>query len=132
MLETTTTEDAPLHAPHLDEREERKADQHISASAQVVHEVIRQQGEDELRRTSSGLAWSGLAAGLSMGFSLIAEGLLNVYLPDAQWKPLVTKLGYSVGFLIVIIGRQQLFTENTLTPIIPLLTRRDGKTFWNV
>jgi formate-nitrite transporter family protein len=131
-LEMTTTEEPPLHAPHLDEREERKANQHISASAQVVYEVIRRQGDDELRRTSSGLAWSGFAAGLSMGFSLIAEGLLNVYLPDAQWKPLVTKLGYSVGFLIVIIGRQQLFTENTLTPIIPLLARRNAKTFRQV
>lgn len=34
---------------------------------------------------------------------------------------LVAKLGYSVGFLIVILGRQQLFTENTLTPILPTL-----------
>src|SRR5215475_13621704 len=104
MLETRTTEDAPVHTPRLDEREERKADQHISANALVVYEVIRRQGEDELRRTSSGLAWSGLAAGLSMGFSLIAEGLLYTYLPDAEWKTLLTKFGYSVGFLIVIIG----------------------------
>jgi formate/nitrite transporter FocA (FNT family) len=132
MLETTTTEEAPSHAPHLDEREDRKADQHVSASAQIVHEVIRRQGEDELRRTSSGLAWSGLAAGLSMGFSLIAEGLLHTYLPDAQWKPLISKLGYSVGFLMVIIGRQQLFTENTLTPIIPLLVQRNVETLKNV
>ena len=132
MMNTTTTKEAPLHAPHLDEREEEKADQHISASAQVIHEVVRRQGDDELSRTSSGLAWSGLAAGLSMGFSLICEGLLDSYVPDAQWKPLVTKLGYSVGFLIVIIGRQQLFTENTLTPIIPLLARRNVKTFKNV
>jgi formate-nitrite transporter family protein len=132
MFETATTEEASLHAPHLDEREEKKANQHISASAQIIHEVIRRQGEDELERTASGLAWSGLAAGLSMGFSLIAEGLLHTYLPDAPWRPLVTKLGYSVGFLVVIIGRQQLFTENTLTPIIPLLVRRDAKTFRSV
>lgn len=132
MLETKTTDDATLHAPHLDEREERTADQNISASALVVYEVIRRQGEDELRRTSSGLAWSGLAAGLSMGFSLIAEGLLYTYLPDAEWRPLLTKFGYSVGFLIVIIGRQQLFTENTLTPIIPLLARRRAGMFRNV
>jgi formate-nitrite transporter family protein len=132
MMNTTTTEEAPLHAPHLDEREDKKADQHVSASAQIIHEVVRRQGEEELRRTSSGLAWSGLAAGLSMGFSLVSEGLLDAYLPDAQWKPLLTKLGYSVGFLIVIIGRQQLFTENTLTPIIPLLARRNLETLKNV
>jgi len=135
MLETRTTErteDAPAHSPDLDEREKRKADEHLSASANIIHEAIRRQGEDELSRTSMGLAWSGLAAGLSMGFSLIAEGLLHAALPDTPWRPLLTKLGYPVGFLIVIVGRQQLFTENTLTPIIPLLTRRDGETFWNV
>jgi formate-nitrite transporter family protein len=135
MLETRTsetTEDAPSHSPQLNRREKKKADEHLSASASIIHEAIRRQGEDELSRSTSGLAWSGLAAGLSMGFSLITEGLLHAYVPDAQWKPLVTKAGYSVGFLIVIIGRQQLFTENTLTPIIPLLTRRDGETLWNV
>ena len=135
MLETRTAENAqesPAHQPELDEREKRKADEHLSASANIIHEAIRRQGRDELSRASSGLAWSGLAAGLSMSFSLIAEGLLHAALPDTPWRPLITKLGYSVGFLIVIIGRQQLFTENTLTPIIPLLTRRDGETLWNV
>ncbi len=60
-----------------------------------------------------------------MGFSLIAEGLLRAHLPDTPWRPLLTKAGYCVGFLIVVLGRQQLFTENTLTVILPLLQRRN-------
>jgi formate/nitrite transporter FocA (FNT family) len=64
-----------------------------------------------------------------MGFSLISEGLLRASLPDAPWRPLVTKLGYSVGFLIVVLGRQQLFTENTLTVVLPVLRRRAGWVF---
>jgi formate/nitrite transporter FocA (FNT family) len=63
-----------------------------------------------------------------MGFSFLAEGFFRSYLPDTQWRPLVTHLGYPLGFLIVIIGRQQLFTENTLTAIIPLLARRNVPT----
>src|SRR4051812_48717304 len=59
-----------------------------------------------------------------MGFSFIAEGLLRHYLPEAPWRPLVAKFGYSLGFLIVILARQQLFTENTLTAVIPVLSRR--------
>ncbi len=35
--------------------------------------------------------------------------------------------GYSIGFLIVVLGRQQLFTENTVTPILPLLTERTAR-----
>ncbi len=59
-----------------------------------------------------------------MGFSLLTEGLLHAKLPDAEWRPLVSNWGYTIGFLIVILGRQQLFTENTLTPVLPLLRER--------
>src|ERR1700758_831971 len=91
--------------------EEKQIQERVAIGAHVVHETIRREGEEELRRTASALAWSALAAGLSMGFSLVAEGLLAGYLPDADWTMLISKLGYSVGFLIVVLGRQQLFTE---------------------
>jgi formate/nitrite transporter FocA (FNT family) len=97
-----------------------------------VLEAIRREGDDELRRTSAALWWSGLAAGLSMGFSLIGEGLLRAHLPVQPWRPLIAKFGYSLGFLVVILARQQLFTENTLTGIIPLLARRNRATLLNV
>jgi formate/nitrite transporter FocA (FNT family) len=122
-----THPDAP-HAPDLDPREQKEADERTTVSASVIHEAVRKQAELELERPPSALAWSGLAAGLSMGFSFAAEALLALHLPDRPWRPLVSELGYTVGFLIVILARQQLFTENTLTPIIPLLSRQDGKT----
>ncbi len=116
-----------LHEPEKAEAKQRSAPRAI-----VVHEAIREEGEEELRRPLSALWWSGLAAGLSMGFSLVGEGLLRAHLPDADWRPLISKFGYSVGFLVVILGRQQLFTENTLTPILPLLVRRDKDTLIKV
>jgi formate/nitrite transporter FocA (FNT family) len=131
MVEKEKSTEAAPHAPSLDEREERMAEERSSASAHIIHEVVRKGGEEELRRTTSSLAWSGFAAGLSMGFSLVAEGLIHSHLPHAPWRPMLSKAGYSVGFLIVVLGRQQLFTENTLTPIIPLLARRDAATFKN-
>jgi formate-nitrite transporter family protein len=106
----------------LSERERREAGRHAALTAATVHEAIRLEGEDELARSSAALAWSGLAAGLSMGFSLITQGVIWPYLPDAPWRPLISRLGYSVGFIIVVLGRQQLFTENTLTPMLPLFT----------
>jgi formate/nitrite transporter FocA (FNT family) len=118
--------------PELSERQRQEAEDRTSVSAVVVHEAIRKDGEEELQRPMSALAWSGLAAGLSMGFSFVAEALLRTYLPDAAWRPLVVSLGYPFGFLIVIIGRQQLFTENTLTAIIPLLSRRNLSTVVSV
>jgi formate-nitrite transporter family protein len=118
--------------PQLTAEERKQVERRSSPRTEVVYEAIREEGENELARSSSTLAWDGLAAGLSMGFSLVAEGLLRSHLPDAAWRPLVSKLGYSVGFLIIVLGRQQLFTENTLTVILPLLQRPYARTLRNV
>ena len=108
----------------LSDEEQRTIDRHSTPSAALVHETIRAEGEAELERSNLSLALSGAAAGLSIGMSLATQGLLRQHLPDAPWRELVTPLGYSTGFLIVVLGRQQLFTENTLTPILPLLVHR--------
>jgi formate/nitrite transporter FocA (FNT family) len=112
----------------LSEKERDEAEERSSVNVKVVHEAVRREGEEELARSSQALAWSGLAAGMSMGFSFIGEGLLRHRIPDAPWRPLIAKFGYSVGFVLVVLGRQQLFTENTLTPILPLLHRKDSQT----
>jgi formate/nitrite transporter FocA (FNT family) len=126
-------DDRPEGAPDLQEHEQEKADQEESLSADITYEVIRREGEEELKRSTRALAWSGFAAGLAMGFSLVAEGIIKSHLPaGAAWAPLVSKLGYSLGFLIVILGSQQLFTENTLTVIVPLLARRTRQVFGHV
>lgn len=104
--------------------EKKQVEERLAIGPHVVYETIRREGEEELSRTASALAWSALAAGLSMGFSFIADGLLASRLPDQPWRPLVTRAGYCVGFLIVILGRQQLFTENTLTVVLPLLLKK--------
>ena len=103
--------------------EQKQVEERVAVGVNVVYEAIRREGDAELKRPASALAWSALAAGLSMGFSFIAEALLAAHLPEAPWRPLISKLGYSVGFLAVVLGRQQLFTENTLTAILPLLLK---------
>jgi formate/nitrite transporter FocA (FNT family) len=118
--------------PQKKHAQEEEAEERSAPSGAVVYTAILKEGEEELERSSSALFWSGLAAGMSMSFSLIGEGLLRAHLPNTQWRPAVVKLGYSVGFLIVILGRQQLFTENTLTPMLPLLLRKEAKIFANV
>ena len=116
----------------LSQPEQQDAEQRSAISVHVVHEAVKQEGEAELKRSTAALAWSGLAAGLTMGFSLMLEGVLQAHLPDAPWRPLVSKLGYSSGFVMVILARQQLFTENTLTPILPLLDQDGSATLAGV
>ena len=125
-------QDPDVAAPELTEKQREEAEQRTSVSVDVVHETIRQDGEEELNRAVSALAWSGLAAGLSMGFSFVGQALLYAHLPNTPWRPLLVNLGYPIGFLIVISGRQQLFTENTLTAIIPLLAKKTRSNFLRV
>jgi formate/nitrite transporter FocA (FNT family) len=125
-------EDPNVIAPELTEKQREEAQERTSVSVDVVHEAIRHDGEEELKRPVSALAWSGLAAGLSMGFSFVGQALFFAHLPDRTWRPLLVSLGYPIGFLIVISGRQQLFTENTLTAIIPLLAKKTPTTLLRV
>lgn len=89
--------------------------------APVIYEVVRRHGEEEMSRPGISLWWSGVAAGLSISFSVLAQAMLTLHLPDTPWRPLLAALGYPVGFLMVVLGRQQLFTENTITIVLPVM-----------
>jgi formate/nitrite transporter FocA (FNT family) len=102
--------------------EQQEAHERARPRTIVIYEAIREEGEDELARSSLGTLWSALAAGLSMTLSLVAMGAFAAHLPESPWRNLIVDLGYPLGYLIVILGRQQLFTENTLTPILPILS----------
>lgn len=99
------------------------------ASSDEMFEVVRLNGVEELGRPTISLAFSGLAAGLAIGFSVVAEAaVLSRISSDAGWATLVGDMGYTVGFIIVVLGRLQLFTENTITPVLPIChapTRRN-------
>lgn len=123
---------AGSESPHLDENEQGQAASHAAPRALVIHEIVRDEGEEALKRDNFALAWSALAAGLSMGFSFLTEAQIRSLLPATPWQHLISSLGYSVGFIIVILGRQQLFTESTLTAMLPLLIRPTAKTFGSV
>lgn len=110
----------------LSDREIEEADERSSTMAKIVHEAIRLEGTVELERPSSSIWWSGLAAGLTMGCSMIAQGILLARLPDAPWRELVASFGYCLGFIFVTMGRQQLFTETTLTVMLPFLHKTHG------
>lgn len=93
------------------------------SAAAAVYALIRHEGEKEMRRGMMALLWSAIAAGLSMSTSFIAKGILKSYLPDEPMFFPIVAMGYTMGFILVVTARQQLFTENTITPILPLMTK---------
>jgi len=114
-------------SPKLGGDEEKQVKDNLGLHAASVYEVVRLEGQRELTRPLASLFWSGVGAGISIGFSFLIEAIIAAKLPDATWAPLVENLGYSVGFLIVILGHQQLFTENTLTAVLPAMAHPSRK-----
>ena len=108
-------------SPHLHDHEREQAADSAQLAARVIHEVLREEGEVELKRPVGALIWSGLAAGLSMGFSFLTMAILKKALAGQPIGEVVAPLGYSIGFLIAVLGKQQLFTETTLTATLPIM-----------
>ena len=94
-----------------------------AANAKDLHQAVREEGESELDRPIRSLFFSGFAGGMAITSSRVAEGALHEGLPDTPWRELVVSLGYPIGFLVVILGRMQLFTESTITAMLPLFTK---------
>jgi formate/nitrite transporter FocA (FNT family) len=107
----------------ITEREVEDIEERSSPRTPVIYEIVRRQGEEEMVRPIVSLWWSGVAAGLSISFSVLAQAILQTHLPDASWRPLVADLGYSVGFIMVVMSRQQLFTETTVTAVLPAMAK---------
>lgn len=108
------------------------SDEHARLSPHLLFEIIRRDGEEELMRSNKSLIFSGLAAGLVISFSFYFKAILHMYLDDAEWADIITGIGYTTGFIIVILGRMQLFTENTITTVIPLFHECSWRKFLQV
>ncbi|MEZ4869154.1 MAG: formate/nitrite transporter family protein [Caldilineaceae bacterium] len=82
------------------------------------------EGLGEIRRSTAGLFISGLSAGLDVGFSLFLMAVMQTYTSGALPEPIVQILVanmYAIGFIFVIVGRSELFTEHTALATLPVL-----------
>jgi formate/nitrite transporter FocA (FNT family) len=113
----------------LSQEESEAVSARQGGSSRVVHEVVRLKGDAELERPATSLLLSGFCAGIAMSVSVLAEAALHSRLPVSPSRELIVDLGYTIGFLIVIMGRLQLFTESTMTAVLPLVTHPTGRNF---
>jgi formate-nitrite transporter family protein len=84
----------PKGSKGVTEREVADIEERAQPRTPVIYEVVRRLGEEEMARPPASLWWSGVEAGLSISFSLLAQAVLYVHLPHAIWRPLVTGFGY--------------------------------------
>ncbi|MDV5357487.1 formate/nitrite transporter family protein [Kosakonia sp. SMBL-WEM22] len=122
------SDDINVESEEKERGEEIEVDEErLPSRAMAIHEHIRQDGEKEMERDAMALFWSAIAAGLSMGASLLAKGIFHVQLEGIPGGFLLENLGYTFGFIIVIMARQQLFTENTVTAVLPVMQNPSWK-----
>ena len=119
---------APMNATEQDLQDSVAPAAGTRLSAAEIHENVRVAADEEMRRPASDLIWSSIAGGLTIGFSFLAAAYLTLWV-DPRLGPVAIAVGYPLGFIFVVQARSQLFTENTLEPVIPFLQRRDRETF---
>lgn len=103
-------------------REPRAAAVGTRLSADEIYENVLAGAREELARPAPALLWSALAAGLTIGFSFLASGYLAASVSPG-FSHAAAAAAYPVGFIFVVLARNQLFTENTLEPVIPFLRK---------
>ena len=93
-------------------------------TADEIYEQVSRNARHELDRSALGLAISGLAGGMTMGLTALSTSIVIAILGQAPSARFVADLLYPIGFIAVILGRAQLFTENTLYPVALMLAER--------
>jgi formate-nitrite transporter family protein len=94
-----------------------------------VEEILKEQIETAMRehdRASLNLFLSSISAGLEIGFSVFLMAVIyslffGVVHPSVLH--IMLALSYPLGFIFVIIGKSELFTEHTTLAVIPVLNR---------
>ena len=112
------------------------SDQTLRRTAHEIFEQVEDSAHSELRRSTHALAFSGLAGGFSMGLTGLAVAAGTAVLGDMPGRDFLANMLYPLGFIAVIIGRAQLFTENTLYPVALILDEHrhigDTARLWSV
>jgi formate-nitrite transporter family protein len=93
-------------------------------TANEIFDAAVENARSELRRSGRKLAFSGVAGGITMGLTGLAMASVRALMGSGGGHDLAPYLVYPVGFIAVIIGRAQLFTENTLYPVVLVFDER--------
>ncbi|MCE0504145.1 formate/nitrite transporter family protein [Roseivivax sp. GX 12232] len=115
--------------PRYSHEESVQIARHRALAPRAVYEVVALEGREELKRPLWSLWWSGIAAGIGISSSVLAEGILHKVFEGYAFQGPIENMGYTVGFILVILSRLQLFTENTITVVLPVLKDRSPTVF---
>lgn len=118
-VEPTSADESALQEKEPERDAKRDSEEILR---QEVHEALA-----ALNRPNRALFISGISAGLDVGFSLLLMGVMLTQI-DGQLPPSIVRIlvanMYAVGFIFVVLGRSELFTEQTTLAVLPVLQGR--------
>ncbi|HEY0513020.1 MAG TPA: formate/nitrite transporter family protein [Thermoanaerobaculia bacterium] len=114
-----------------DSRRDKNQEAEKGEEPQKSYETILEQeiaaGLTELERPAPALLLSGLSAGLDVSLGLLLMAVMRTLTDGVLSKPaseILVAMMYSTGFLFVVLGRTELFTEHTTLAVLPVLDGR--------
>ena len=114
----------------MTDREASAPDEERTSDHTIVDRLV-DTGVDEMERPGTSLFLSGLSAGLDIGFGPLLVALTLTLADGVYLEPTVrvlTSFAYAFGFVLVILGGTQLFTEHTSLAVLPVLDDEAGWT----
>ena len=104
----------------------KRSDETVRHPDDVLEKALHE-GLEQLQRPFLSLFFSSIGAGLILGFTVMAVGVIAT-LTSSFNDPLLQRLAmafvYPLGFIICIMSGTQLFTEHTATAVYPVLAKK--------
>ncbi|HWA96847.1 MAG TPA: formate/nitrite transporter family protein [Pirellulales bacterium] len=81
------------------------------------------EGRESIKAPALVLVLSGISAGLDLGFSPLMVAVMHQLTGDLSHaaNQIASANAYAIGFIFVVIGRSELFTEQTSLAVLPVL-----------
>jgi formate/nitrite transporter FocA (FNT family) len=123
----------PFHRKKAESKGPQPVESHQKSlgrpSAEDIYKQVSINARQELNRSNTSLAISGFGGGAFMGLTALGVAIPAALLGNSSVAHMVACVFYPLGFIVVMIGRSQLFTENTLYPVALVLAEK--REFWN-
>ncbi|ADJ16911.1 MULTISPECIES: formate/nitrite transporter family protein [Halobacteriales] len=89
-------------------------------STNEIFQRLLASADEEVATGTTELLFSGIAAGFAIVLTFVGHAVGSAVFPNNGFLAAIL---YPLGFVYIIVGRYQLYTENTLPPVALVLTR---------
>lgn len=133
-LDTTGTDDEPRTVSEaVEDHQEERVEEQPKPLGREAPEIIRDAGligHERLTRPLGEMAITGFIGGMSVSFGAVALAWAAASVGEGTMgsgaSHLAGALAFPVGFVILLVGKSELFTEDFFLPVTGVIEREDS------